>query len=111
MWVGTNPEGGIGGALGPGCIGRWCLRAPDYVNRKRFRARDKPDYAKMSAEVSNENDDELKSLPIAAIDCDAETTTCAKYGITGYPTTRFFKSSDAHHKGVETHLRQPAVLK
>jgi len=51
-----------------------------------------PDYEKVGSIFKND-----KGVVIAKVDCDAESALCGKYGVSGYPTIKFFpkESKDA----------------
>jgi len=46
-----------------------------------------PEYEKAATTLKN-ND---PPIPLAKVDCTAETKTCGKYGVSGYPTIKVFK--------------------
>jgi len=48
----------------------------------------KPDWAKLSNDVKG-------AMPILAVDCTEHATLCTKYGVTGYPTIRYFPTSSS----------------
>ena len=50
-----------------------------------------PEYEK-AATILKKND---PPVPLIKVDCTAETAVCSKYGVSGYPTLKIFKSGDA----------------
>lgn len=59
-----------------------------------------PDYEKVGNIFKNE-----KGVAIAKIDCDAQSELCGKYGVSGYPTIKFFpknaKEGEEYNEGRE----------
>ena len=48
----------------------------------------KPDYVELS-------ENEELDAPLAAVDCTVMVSTCQKYGVSGYPTLKWFPSKDS----------------